>query len=192
MWYTHPLWIIHFLFWWPFILRGQVERMKGTGAHLGEVKHRHPRAVELVAVHSVGVFLMYFGIGDGAAKGMGREFGAPMVVGGLLIFAGSALARWTIQTFRSWRLRAELTEHHVLETGGPYRYLRHPIYMAMNLLALGTAVWIPNVWTALGLVVTVVGSDLRARAEEGLLVTAFGDEYRAYMARVRRFVPGVY
>lgn len=192
MWYMHPLWIIHLAFWWPFILRGQLERMKGTGAHLGEVKHRHPRARELVAAHSVGVALTYFGLWRAANEGVGLGFSASVLVGGLLILGGSALARWTIRTFRSWRLRAELTEQHVLETDGPYRYLRHPIYMAMNLLALGTVTWMPNVWTALGFLLTAVVGDVRGRAEEGLLVTAFGDEYRSYMARVRRFVPGVY
>lgn len=192
MWYTHPLWVMHLLFWWPFILRGQVQRLKGTGSHLGEVKHRHPQAVALVAVHSVGVGLMYFGVGWGAADPASRALGAPLIVGSILVFGASALARWTLNTFRSWRLRAELTEHHVLETDGPFRFVRHPIYTAMNLLALGTLVWVPNVASALGLLLTVVVSDLRARAEEGLLVTAFGDEYRAYMARVRRFVPGVY
>jgi protein-S-isoprenylcysteine O-methyltransferase Ste14 len=48
----------------------------------------------------------------------------------------------------------------------------------------------PITWT--GFVLMVIGGDLRARSEEKLLEQAFGDRYRAYRARTRRFVPGVY
>jgi len=61
-----------------------------------------------------------------------------------------------------------------------------------NLLALGTALWVPTaiVWAAF--VLMAIGSDLRARAEETLLRQAFDSSYREYCARTRRFVPGIY
>jgi protein-S-isoprenylcysteine O-methyltransferase Ste14 len=64
--------------------------------------------------------------------------------------------------------------------------------MGLNLLALGTAIWIPTaiVWAAF--VLMAMGSDLRARAEETLLEEAFGRSYREYCARTRRFLPGIY
>jgi protein-S-isoprenylcysteine O-methyltransferase Ste14 len=40
--------------------------------------------------------------------------------------------------------------------------------------------------------VVAVGSDLRGRAEEKLLSKTFGDAYRDYLAKTKRFVPGVY
>ena len=70
--------------------------------------------------------------------------------------------------------------------------VRHPIYMGLNLLALGTAVWAPTAIVWVGFLLMVVGSDLRARAEEALLTKAFGPSYREYMTRTRRFVPGIY
>ena len=45
-------------------------------------------------------------------------------------------------------------------------------------------------WVAL--VLMVIGSDLRARSEEAILVKAFGTTYASYCARTRRFIPGVY
>jgi len=64
--------------------------------------------------------------------------------------------------------------------------------MGLNLLALGTALWVPTaiVWAAF--VLMAIGSDLRARAEEPLLRQAFDSAYREYCARTRRFVPGIY
>jgi protein-S-isoprenylcysteine O-methyltransferase Ste14 len=37
-----------------------------------------------------------------------------------------------------------------------------------------------------------LGGDLRARAEEKVLDASFGEPYREYRARVKRFVPGIY
>ena len=64
--------------------------------------------------------------------------------------------------------------------------------MGLNLLALGTAVWIPTPILWVSLLLMIVGSDLRARAEENLLARVFGDAYRDYREHTSRFVPGVY
>src|SRR5882724_2730984 len=63
---------------------------------------------------------------------------------------------------------------------------------ALMVWALGSAIWVPSaiMWAAFMLM--MMGSDLRARAEEKLLEQAFGARYREYCARTRRFVPGVY
>jgi len=99
---------------------------------------------------------------------------------------------WALLSFRSWRFRAAVDSRHQLATGGPFRLLRHPIYLGLNLLALGSAIWIPTpvMWTAF--ILMAIGGDLRARAEEALLMQTFGSTYRAYIARTRRFIPGVY
>ena len=51
---------------------------------------------------------------------------------------------------------------------------------------------VPNALTALGILTNFAAGDLRARAEEKLLTEAFGDRYRTYMARTKRWIPGVY
>jgi protein-S-isoprenylcysteine O-methyltransferase Ste14 len=119
-------------------------------------------------------------------------FPGQRIAGTLIIALGAWLMCWALVYFRSWRFRAKLDAGHELATGGPYALVRHPIYAGLNLLALGTAVWVPTplTWIAVGLM--VLGSDLRGRAEEGVLRQAFGDAYRDYCARTRRFVPGVY
>jgi protein-S-isoprenylcysteine O-methyltransferase Ste14 len=94
--------------------------------------------------------------------------------------------------FRSWRFRATLDRGHQLATGGPFRLLRHPIYMALNLLALGTAIAIPSVLLWISVILMAIGSDLRGRAEERILEDAFGEAYRSYSRGTSRFVPYVY
>jgi len=64
--------------------------------------------------------------------------------------------------------------------------------MGLNLLALGSAIWIPTILVWAAFILMAVGSDLRARAEENLLMQVFGESYPDYRARTRRFVPGIY
>jgi protein-S-isoprenylcysteine O-methyltransferase Ste14 len=70
--------------------------------------------------------------------------------------------------------------------------VRHPIYAGLDLLALGSALWIPSVTMWVAFVLMAIGSDLRGRAEERLLELGFGETYRDYCRRTSRFVPGVY
>ena len=77
-------------------------------------------------------------------------------------------------------------------SGGPFALIRHPIYTSVNLVALSTFLWAPS-WPVLAAcILVVIGSDLRARAEERLLLEAFGDQYRVFMRGRRRFLPFIY
>lgn len=147
----------------------------------------------MLAVHFVAFGVMYMGLGAAVIPGrVPVWFRGQRIVGILVIAAGAVVMCWALLYFRSWRFRARLDAGHELATGGPYALVRHPIYAGLNLLALGTAVWVPTWLTWAAVVLMVVGSDLRARAEEGVLRQAFGDTYQAYCARTRRFIPGVY
>lgn len=76
-----------------------------------------------------------------------------------------------------------------LVTKGPYRYSRNPIYIALALLYAGIAV-VAGLWWSLPLLVPVLvvlhwGVVLR---EERYLENRFGDAYRAYKSRTRRYL----
>jgi len=148
----------------------------------------------LVAVHAVGFLVMYRGVGHVLATRPAAATALDLraALGLASIALAGALACLALVHFRSWRLRATLDAGHELATGGPFRRVRHPIYAALDLFALGTAVWLPAPLTWLGAVLVVLGGDLRARAEERVLLQAFGPAYAAYCARTKRLLPGVY
>jgi len=151
----------------------------------------HSRA--LVAFHAVAFGVMYFGIANAVfRRRVPVWFGGQRVAGTAVVAIGVVLMVSALVHFRSWRFRAALDQGHQLATGGPFRILRHPIYMALNLLALGSAIWVPTPTLWVAVLLMAIGSDLRARAEERILEAAFGDAYRAYRSRTRRFVPYVY
>jgi protein-S-isoprenylcysteine O-methyltransferase Ste14 len=191
---------LHALYWLSFAGARRVGRSmqarvdpaaEPAAAAEAPVAAKHARL--LVMFHGIGFLLMYFSIQASVVFGHVDEwFGAQRVVGGAIILAAAALAAWAVVSFASWRLQAKLDAGHQLATGGAFRYLRHPIYMSFNLLALGSAVWAPSAMGWAAIVLMAIGGDLRARAEEPLLTAAFGTAYAAYSARTRRFIPGLY
>lgn len=117
---------------------------------------------------------------------------AAFAAGLLLSLGGLALMAWTYAVFRSWRWRAEIDPGHQLMTRGPFRMIRHPIYLSFALFYLGAFVLLPYAVFLLHAVVSFLAYDYRARTEERVMLEAFGDAYRAYRDRTWRYVPGVY
>ena len=152
-----------------------------------------PRARTLLVLHAIGIAVVSLGISH-TFVARHRTFNASLsvLVGLGCLTAASVLAAWALRVFRSWRLLARLDAGHTLCVEGPYRYVRHPIYLAMDLWATGSALACPSAATILGAIVVFVGSELRARAEEKLLTRVFGEDYRAYASRTRRLLPGIY
>lgn len=72
---------------------------------------------------------------------------------------------------------------------GPYRYSRHPMYLGMAGVLLGSALIMGSVAGVLAAVVFVVIVDLGvARREERYLERVHGDAYRRYAQQVRRWI----
>jgi protein-S-isoprenylcysteine O-methyltransferase Ste14 len=76
-----------------------------------------------------------------------------------------------------------------LTTEGPFGYSRNPSYLALVLIYAGIASLRNSLWTMLLLppVVMVMQREVIGR-EERYLERAFGEEYLAYKAQVRRWV----
>jgi protein-S-isoprenylcysteine O-methyltransferase Ste14 len=74
---------------------------------------------------------------------------------------------------------------------GPFRWVRHPIYLGWVLIVFGTPLMTVDrlVWAAISTSYLAIAIPF----EERSLVEAFGDDYRAYQARVRwRLIPGAW
>lgn len=174
------------------MVRGHFDRISGR-QQTGPAAHASAAPSGLVALHSLGLFATYFGIGLGLFGNITLPFPmAARLIGVPVLLAGTALVIRTLLVFRSWRLRAELAEGHELCTEGPFRVVRHPIYTALVLLCIASFFLVPNASTAAGVLTTFLTGDLRARAEEQLLLGAFGERYAKLMATTKRFIPGVY
>lgn len=113
------------------------------------------------------------------------------VLGIALVMAAGLLAAWGYRTLgRQFSSDAEVRPDTVLVTRGAFGLVRHPMYLAVLLLWVGSALALLSPLMALCLVALLPAFVVRALAEERLLTRHFGSAYDAYAARVPMLVPG--
>ena len=89
---------------------------------------------------------------------------------------------------RNWSSSVVFKEQHELIEGGPYRFVRHPIYSGILLMLFGTMLVWGRLVGIVGFVLVVVGLSVKASFEERLLMRHFPDAYAEYRQRVRAAV----
>lgn len=112
----------------------------------------------------------------------------------LLALAGSGIMCWTWGSHRIPLARWHQDDDApvTIVTWGPYRYVRHPFYVSFQITQIAAFILYPHPATLVGLLYAVLALAITARREERrLLTSSFGSEYREYMRRTGRFVPGV-
>ncbi|WP_112664319.1 protein-S-isoprenylcysteine O-methyltransferase [Microvirga flavescens] len=114
-------------------------------------------------------------------------------VGVIVTCAALAMFRLTHKALgRNWSVTLEVRENHKLVTEGVYRRIRHPMYTAFWLWAVAQALLLPNFVAGLSGIVGFGTLYLfRVAEEERLMIEAFGEPYRAYMARTGRLIPRI-
>jgi protein-S-isoprenylcysteine O-methyltransferase Ste14 len=106
-----------------------------------------------------------------------------------LILLGTTLAAYVLtQLGRSFSVMAETRR---LVTTGVYRIVRHPLYVAEEIAAIGLVIQFLSYWTLLLLAVHIGFQLRRMRNEEVVLIRTF-PEYDAYKAKTARLIPGIY
>jgi protein-S-isoprenylcysteine O-methyltransferase Ste14 len=116
-----------------------------------------------------------------------------LIIGSLLYFPGITLYLWGYRTLGhmfgiSSGFGATLYQDHLLIRSGPYRYVRHPMYLAVILAAFG-ALLIFRTWAMVLFSISSLGVILRARQEERLLRKEFGEEWTIYRREVNGWFP---
>jgi protein-S-isoprenylcysteine O-methyltransferase Ste14 len=81
-------------------------------------------------------------------------------------------------------------EEHVLVTRGPYRWMRHPLYSSAMITLVSLSLLAANWFMFAMACAAFIGiAGLVVPREEAELIRKFGDEYREYTERTRRFTP---
>jgi protein-S-isoprenylcysteine O-methyltransferase Ste14 len=111
-------------------------------------------------------------------------------LGAMVFVLALALVAWAIVTITmaGSNVPTNLPTTTIVE-GGPYRFTRNPIYLGMFLGLIGLAIAFHDLWLLMMLVpfALVIRYGVVER-EEAYLERKFGDVYRGYRSRVRRWV----
>jgi protein-S-isoprenylcysteine O-methyltransferase Ste14 len=123
----------------------------------------------------------------GWLKWLSGAVGAPVYAAGVWL-----LWRSHTDLGRSWSPALEIQPEQVMITGGVYRRIRHPMYAAHWLWAVGQALLLHN-WIAglAGLVAIAPLTWYRVPREEQMMLNQFGDDYRIYRAHTGAILPRI-
>jgi protein-S-isoprenylcysteine O-methyltransferase Ste14 len=110
--------------------------------------------------------------------------------GGVLVVGGALLLASFLRTFARARTAVRPDRPTTaIATDGPYRFTRNPAYLGMATVGVGISLLADAVWPLATLAVAAVVIDRGVIArEERYLAAKFGDEYRDYRRRVRRWI----
>jgi len=153
------------------------------------LRGRAARAPVVANVAAFGVFfpslLIFSGSSDSSLAPLAASLGAPAALAGTALVLGSRAALG-----RAWGFVAKASPERGLITSGPYRCVRHPIYLGLTLVASGEALafssWPASIIVLFGIVPTFAW---RARAEETVLSRTFGVRYARYSSRTPMIIP---
>jgi protein-S-isoprenylcysteine O-methyltransferase Ste14 len=111
-------------------------------------------------------------------------------IGGFLFVAPWSIAIWAGVTFRRHKTPVDpLGKVTTIVTAGPFRYTRNPMYVSLMVWYVGGILLFHLAWSAVLLVPVYLALRYGVIArEERHLQTVFGEEYKEYCRRVRRWL----
>jgi protein-S-isoprenylcysteine O-methyltransferase Ste14 len=116
------------------------------------------------------------------------------VAGLIVIWLGLAVRVWAVTALGgSFSTFVQVEVSQAVVTRGPYRWVRHPSYTGLLLVALGFGLGAGN-WLSLAVcaVVPALGLLPRMTVEESELIRVLGEPYRSYRKATHRLVPGLW
>jgi len=171
--------------------------------HIGRSPNLQPRSAKEKLLWAGWLLVILVWIVQPFLAGSGRVFSLwrliPSILtplglgfGILLVLAGYVATLWCYAIMGdTWRIGIDQNEKNPLVTRGPYRLVRHPIYLFQIVMLAGVALLLPTCLSLIVLIFHVVCVLIKAADEESYLITVHGKTYRDYLSRTGRLLPRV-
>ncbi len=116
------------------------------------------------------------------------------IIGLLIQITGIFLGIWAIWSMRSSRLNIApcVRKGSNLIQNGPYRYLRHPMYLSILLFFSPLLAESPSLLRIISFIALIPGLLIKLNFEEKRLLNHFGLHYSLYMNKTWKFIPFIY
>jgi protein-S-isoprenylcysteine O-methyltransferase Ste14 len=115
------------------------------------------------------------------------------IAGAALLLVGLGLygiARRALGKLFSEAVR--IIPEHRLVTGGPYRLIRHPIYLGEIFFGLSIPMILGSFYGFIIMLAPIPMLLYRIMIEEKILVSRFGQEYLDYASKTKKLIPYIY
>lgn len=119
---------------------------------------------------------------------------ASAIAGIVAVWSGLVVRVWAVMTLgRAFSTFVQVNVGQAVITSGPYRWVRHPSYTGLLLIALGFGLAAGN-WLSVVIcvVVPLLGLLPRIAVEESEMARVTGEQYRSYQRTTHRLVPRVW
>ena len=167
-------WIVFWLYWWA----------SAVGAKQGIGRRRFP-------LTGLGPVTVLMSAGFFRDDSLAVHSPVLAAIGAVVFASGITLAVWArVRLGRNWGMPMSQQAGAELVTSGPYRAVRHPIYLGLLAGLLGTAL-VTNLIDLI--IVAVLGAYFcySAFAEERNLTATFPTAYPAYRTSTKMLIPFV-
>jgi protein-S-isoprenylcysteine O-methyltransferase Ste14 len=153
---------------------------------------REPGGARAPVFANIAAFGLFFPSLIAFASGLEGQMVLLLAFAGcLLAMTGAALVlRSRVALGPAWSFAPQADEDMGLVTTGPYRFVRHPIYLGLCVMATGQALAFSS-WPAFLILLSGIVPTFawRAYAEELLLSRTFGGRYALYRKRTKMIIP---
>ena len=111
-------------------------------------------------------------------------------VGMIMFFGGILLRKWSYYSLgREFVYEIAVTKNYHLVTTGPYRFIMHPGFASLNIVAISAFLIYGNLAAAVAAFLQISFFSLLAGIEETALTQHLGKEYKKYASERSRFIP---
>jgi protein-S-isoprenylcysteine O-methyltransferase Ste14 len=108
----------------------------------------------------------------------------------VITVTGMLFAAWArVYLGSNWSSVPTIKQEHQLIRGGPYRFVRHPIYSGFLLAMFGTFLANGRVRGAVSVVMVWIAWQVKAGMEEKFMVRTFGAQYEDYRRTTGALIP---
>jgi protein-S-isoprenylcysteine O-methyltransferase Ste14 len=117
-----------------------------------------------------------------------------VAIGIALIFFGFILREAShVSLGKNFTYEVSIVKEHQLITSGIHKYMRHPAYTGLFLVAVGMCVALASIIGLIAAILILLPVGFwRVHVEEKALIEYFGKKYLSYKKRVKAFVPYVF